>query len=167
LELDLIRAVIASLVPDVQILVREVQGARWVLLDAPVQGLDTFAALAVRRVLQKLKSSATEAVLFLEDGLVGQSDLDGGVLVAVEAGSLVWELEDLGPLEVVAFDVVRVEDGVGRVRVEEGGGGVEGDAAVEDDGAFWFGKLLLVGDGEGGGRRCEEREERLGVHCDG
>jgi hypothetical protein len=166
LELDLVGRVIARFVPDIQILVRQIQGARGILLDAPVQRLDALTTLAVRCVFEELQPGAAEAVLFLENGLVGQRYFDGGVLVAVEAGGVVWEFEDLAPFEVIAFYVVRVEDGVCRVGVEKGGGGIDGDAAVEDDGALWFGTHLLVRNGQSGRRRSDKREEGLCVHCD-
>jgi hypothetical protein len=142
LELDLVRRVVRRLVPCVQVLVRQVQRARGVLLDAEVQRLDALTALAVWRVFGKLQSCAAEAVLLLEDGLVRDGDFNGGVLGAVEARGVVGELEDLAPLQVIALDVVRVEKGIGCV--EERWGGIDGNAAVKNDGALGVGALLLV-----------------------
>jgi len=118
-----------------------------------MQRFDAACALAGRRVARELQACAAEAVLGLEDGLVGEGDFDGGEGGAVEAGGVAGEAQDLRPGEVVAFDVVGAEEGV--VGVEVGGRRVEGDAAVEDDGAGDVG----VRAGERAGCSEEDGEE--------
>jgi len=113
LELNLVVAVVGSLVPDIEVLVSQVQRLSRVLLDAPVQGLDTLASLAVGGVLEKLETGATEAVLSHENGLVVDGDLESLEVASIKARDFVWELQDLRPCQVVALDVVGVEDGVG------------------------------------------------------
>lgn len=136
LKLDLVVAEVGSLMPYVEVLMGEVQWPGRVLLDAPVESLDALASLAVSGILEELEACAAEALLLLEDGLVGDGDLYSLELGAVEARGFVGELEDLRPGQVVALDEVGVEDGVGGSRVEEGGCGADRDTAIEDDGAL-------------------------------
>jgi hypothetical protein len=138
LELDLVVGVVGGLVPDVQVLVGQVQGPRGVLLHAKVKCLNALAALTLRCVFSKLKTCAAETLLLLEDALIRDGDLYGSVVCAVEAAAILRELEDGGPGEVVALDVVGVEDCVGRGSVKVGGGlgNVGGHTAVEDDRTF-------------------------------
>jgi len=136
LELDLVVAEVGSLVPDVEVLVGEVQRPGGVLLDTPVEGLDTLATLAVRGILEELKTCAAESQLLLEDRLIGDGHLNSLELVAIEARGLVGELEDLRPGQVVALDEVGVEERVGGLSVEGDGCHVGRDTAVEDDGAL-------------------------------
>jgi len=136
LELDLVVAEVSSLVPDVEVLVGEVQRPGGVLLDTPVESLDTLATLAVRGILEELKTCAAESQLLLEDRLIGDGHLNSLELVAIEARGLVGELEDLRPGQVVALDEVGVEERVGGLSVEGDGCHVGRDTAVEDDGAL-------------------------------
>jgi hypothetical protein len=150
--------------PDVQILVRQVQRPGWVLLDTPVQRLDSLATLAVGRVVQELQARSSEAVLRHEDGLVGQGHLHSSVLVAIETRCVVGELENIRPLHVQVLGVVRVEESGRGVGVEGCGRGVLGDTAVKDNLARGIGARLDMGGGECGGSRCDQREEGLSVH---
>ena len=136
LELDLVVAEVSSLVPDVEVLVGEVQRPGGVLLDTPVEGLDTLATLAVRGILEELQTGAAESQLLLEDGLIGDGHLNSLELVAIEARGLVGELQDLRPGQVVTLDEVGVEERVGGLSVEGDGCHVGRDTAVEDDGAL-------------------------------
>lgn len=132
-----------------------------ILLDAPVQRDNAAVGRVVGAVGRELEAGAAEAVLLLKDGVVVDGDLDGLVVRDVELGGAGSGggrlLEDLGPAEVVALDVVRVEDAVGRVELRERG--VGGDAAVEEDralGGGGGGGLVVVGDAVAGmGGRCE------------
>ena len=160
----LVGRVVASLVPNVKVLVRKVQRPRGILLDAPVQRLNTLATLTVGCILQELQACSTEAVLLLENGLVGQGHLNRSVLVSIEARRLVRKLENLAPLDVIALDVVGVEDGVGRVRVEEGGRGVERNTAVEDDLTLWLRAGLQMRSSQDGRGHCGQRYNCLCVH---
>jgi hypothetical protein len=136
LELDLVAAEISSLVPDVEVLVGKVQRPLGVLLDAPVESLDTLATLTVGSILEELELCATESKLLLEDGLVGEGDLDS-LEAAIEAGGLVGrELEDLRPGQVVTLDEASVEDGVCGGGVKGLGRGVGRDTAIENNGAL-------------------------------
>jgi len=84
--------------------------------------------------------------LLLEDALVADGDLDRDRVSRVEARlGYVRELEDAAPLEVVALDVVWVEDGVCGIRVEVGwGGSPRGrDTPVEYDGALHVRNMWL------------------------
>lgn len=85
LELNLVVAKVGSLVPDVEVLVGEVQGPGRVLLDAEVESLDTLASLTVSGILEELEACTAEALLLLEDGFVGDGDLYSLELVTVEA----------------------------------------------------------------------------------
>jgi hypothetical protein len=149
----LVVRVIRRLMPNIQILMRQIQRPGAILLDTPMQRLNALPTFPITRILQELQTRAAEPILFLKDRLIGQRDFERGVSSAVEARGFVGELEDVAPLDVVAFDVVRVVDCVCGVRVEESGGGGdgEGDAAVEDDFAFWVGAGGEVGSGESGG----------------
>lgn len=128
-------------------------------------------------VVGKLQSRATEAVLLHEDAGIADGDFEGQRgLGGVEAGAghVAREEEDVGPGEVVALDVARVEGvpAAAEGGVEVGEGGVGGDAAVEDEGAgceSGGGCLVeggVVGGGCGGeGEGGKEGEE--GEHCEG
>jgi hypothetical protein len=86
LELDLVRRVVGRLVPDVlrelvnaklgyrdltyQILVRQVERPRRILLYAEMESLHTNSARPIRRGLQELQTRTPETVLLLEDALV-------------------------------------------------------------------------------------------------
>lgn len=137
LELDLVVAVVCRLVPHIEVLMGQVQRSIGILLDGEVQCLHALVAGILRGVGCELQSCATKSVLLLENGLVGDGDFDGRVGCAVEAAWLSgWKLEDLRPGQVVALDVVWVEEGVGSV--EDGGrlGEVCRNAAIEDDRTF-------------------------------
>lgn len=95
-----------------QVLVRQVQRPRSILLNAEMQRLNPLLPLPIRSVLQELQPRPPEALLLLEDALIVDRDLDGDVVGAVEPrGRAAGELEDGRPLEVVALDVVRVVEG--------------------------------------------------------
>ena len=140
----------------------QVQWTLRILLDAEVQSLNTSRLRTIRRILKELETCPSESILLLEDALVGKSDLDGGVLLAIESRRRAGgELEDGRPLEVIALDVIRVVEFGSGVGVEISGRSIDGNAAFEDDGAFYFGAL---GGGRGeGGARCEQ-EGGDGVH---
>lgn len=135
LKHDLIRAIIRRLMPRIQILMAQVERPLRIRLDAPVQRLDAHIARAVLvGVTGKLQAGAAEAVLFLENGGVVDGHLEALVLGRVEArvgGG--GEEDSVAPGDVVALDVVWVENSVGGVELREGH--VGGHAAVEDDGA--------------------------------
>jgi hypothetical protein len=162
LKLDLVRRVIRSLMPYIEVLVGQVQRPGRVLLDAPVHSLHTLATLTIGRILGELKASASETVLFLENALVGNGYFHSGELVAVKSRTVVGELENLAPRQVVAFDIIGVEQGV--TGVEEGGRGVDRDTAIEDDGTLDVSASMLVGHCERGAGHSEERNEGLSVH---
>lgn len=164
----------------------QVQRLLKVLLDAPVQRDDAAVGRIVGAVGGELQAGAAKAVLLLEDGVVVDGHLDGLVLGGgVELGrqrAARGLLEDLRPGDVVALDVVRVEDAVGRV--ERGEGRVGGHAAVQQDRALGGSGVDLavtravarpvsgraVGRREGGGgQRGEDDKERrhFGLLCKG
>lgn len=137
LELDLVTRVVGRFVPDIEILVRQVEWASGILLHTKVQRLDAFIGRVLRRIGCELKSGAAEPVLLLEDRGIADGHFNRRVVRAIETGGLCsGELEDLRPGEVVALDVVGIEEGVGSVEDGGGFGEVGGDAAFEDDGAF-------------------------------
>ena len=158
LKIKLIRRIIRRLMPHVQILMTEIQRPLGILLDAKVNRLDPTRSRTSRvRVALELQPCSAEALLRLEDARVADGDFEGlvgGGVVEAGVGDGFGELDDLGPLEGLAFYVFGVEGGGGvAVEVGECRGGL--DAAVEDDGAFdrgvggvevWFG-----GVGEDGG----------------
>lgn len=154
LELDLVVAVVGGFVPDVEVLVGQVEGTRGVLLNGEVQRLDTLVAGVLGRVGSELQTGAAEPELLLENRGVGDGDFDCGVGRAVEAARLSGgELKDLGPGEVVALDVVGVEESVGGVEDGGGPGKVCWDAAVEDEGALHIVGSCACDVGPGGGSR--------------
>lgn len=101
--------------PDVQVLVGQVERACGILLDGEVERLDTLAALAVCCIVGELQAGAAESVLLLENALIRDGDLDGCVVSSIEARGGLGELQDLRPGEVVALDVVGVEERVGGI----------------------------------------------------
>lgn len=143
----------------------QVQGPSLVLLYAPVQRLDTLTALAIGRVLGELEACAAESILLLEDRLVRDCNLDSLELVAIKARGILGELEDLAPSQVVALDVVGVEQSV--AGIERCGCTVDWDTTIEDDGALDIRAGILVGHCERGARDGGERKESLGVHFAG
>jgi hypothetical protein len=67
LELDLVVAVIRRLVPHIEVLVRQIERAQGILLDAEMQRLDALVGRILGRVLGELQPGATEAELLLEN----------------------------------------------------------------------------------------------------
>lgn len=150
LELDLVVAVVGGFVPSIEVLVCQVEGTLGILLDREVQSLDTLVRSVLRRVLGELQSCATEAVLFLEDRRITDGHFDRGVGGAIEAGRLCGgEFENLRPGEVVALNVVWVEERVGCVKGGGGLGQVGGNTAIKNQGA-----LHIIG-------RCAEGDVRV------
>lgn len=187
LEHDLVRRVVGRLMPHVlpkisfpscssnigsvrcayKVFMRQVQRPRSILLDAEVQRLHTRLPWSISRILQELQARAPESLLLLEDALVADGDLDGDVVCAVEARRRdVGELENAGPLQVVALDVVGIEDGVGGVGVGDGRVGypAAGNAAVENDRALDVGASLEEGGREGAPGGKENGSEGLAMH---
>lgn len=169
LKVELVGRIISGLVPHVQVLVAQVERSLRIPLETKVDSFDARAsgASAVGIPLE-LEASATEAALLLEDGLVADGHLERFVgLAIIEPGAVDGgELDDLRPLDVVALDVVWVEDG-GAVAVKVGqlGGGL--DPAVEDDGTL----DLPCGDGmavrtarTGEGRARQQGEDECVMH---
>lgn len=70
LELDLVGCEIGSFVPDVQVLVREIEGTCRVLLDGEMEGLDALAALVHWCIACEHQSGAAEPKLLFEDALI-------------------------------------------------------------------------------------------------
>jgi hypothetical protein len=168
-ELDLVVRVVGRFVPDVEVLVGEVQWAGRVLLDAEVQSLDALTTLAVRCVFRELQTCATEAELLLKDALVGDGYLDGSVVCSIEAGGCPSrKLQDRGPGQVVALDVIWVEERIGSIK--ESGRRADRDTAFEHDGTLGCfdtssGSWRWESDGC---RGSEERgEEGLSEHSEG
>jgi hypothetical protein len=147
---------------------RQIQRPRRILLDTPVQRLHPRLPWPITRILQKLQSRAPKSILRLEDTLVLQRDFETDGVVALEAAlGHVGELEDAGPLEVVALNIVRVEDGVRGVRVECSRVGSPGrwDPAVEDDGALYVCALLQGWGSESAARRkCLPAHDHRSAH---
>lgn len=199
-EVELVGAVVGSLVPDVlekqsdqricvsnredhrqayQVLVAQVERLLQVLLDAPVQGDDAAVGRVVGAVGRELQARAAEAVLLLEDGVVVDGHFDRLVLGHVELRRRdLGHLEDLRPGDVVALDVVGVEDAI--LGVEGSQGGVGGHAAVEQDGALrgvdlavaeGKAEALAVGRagwrGQGGARKRGEEDKDRRHFCAG
>lgn len=131
--------------PHIQILMRKIQRPRRILLNTPMQGLNPPCPLTITLIIQKLQSRAPKAILRHKNRLVIERDFDGGVRVAVETARGVGELENVAPFDVQVLGVVGVVERGGRVGVEGVWGGVDGDAAVEDDFAGGDGADLGVG----------------------
>lgn len=96
LELDLVTRVVGRFVPDIEILVRQVEWAGGILLHTKVQRLDAFIGRVLGRIGCELKSGAAEPVLLLEDRGIADGHFDRRVVCAIETGGLCsGELEDL------------------------------------------------------------------------
>lgn len=154
-----------------QVLVSKVERFGGILLDAPVQRLDARVTDAlVIGIVGQLETGAAEAVLGLEDGLLGNGDLERpkvGAGVEARVGH-VGEEQDLGPRNGARPHKVWVEEARGR-RVKVAQLGRRRHLSGEHDGAADGGPSVRrrrrrKGRQRGGHRSQEAAQDDLRKH---
>ena len=141
----------------------QIQRPRRILLNTPMQRLNPRIPRPIRRIAQKLQARAPKPLLLLKNTLIAQRHLQRLVTLGIKPRRLdLRELQDLRPLDVVALDVVWVELLARGIAVEGAKFGASGDAALEDDGAFYFCATRMGG--REGGTGKNRSEESLTMH---
>jgi hypothetical protein len=113
---------------------RQIQWPSSILLNTPMQRLNPHCAWSVTRILQELQPSPSKPILRLENTLIVNCHFHRDKFRSIEARAVDGrELEDFRPFGGEVLHVIRVEDRVCGVGVEERRGGASGDTAVEDN----------------------------------